>query len=90
MSSPELSRRQLLEGAGLLVVGFATGGTDLAAAVMSGADVAAKSVAPESLDSWLAVARDGTVTLYTGRVDKGTRTLMCRSARFGSSWAIRD
>jgi nicotinate dehydrogenase subunit B len=72
MSALELSRRQLLEGAGLLVVGFAMGGADLAAA--DGAGTAIRSVAPESLDSWLTIARDGTVTLYTGRVDIGTGT----------------
>jgi len=74
VSALELSRRQLLEGAGLLVVGFAIGSTDFAAVAADGADAAIRSVAPESLDSWLAIARDGTVTLYTGRVDIGTGT----------------
>lgn len=74
MSALELSRRQLLEGAGLLVVAFAIGGTDSAAVAANSADATIRSVAPESLDSWLAIARDGTVTLYTGRVDIGTGT----------------
>lgn len=72
MSALDLSRRRLIEGAGMLVVGFAIGGTGCAAAAADSADAAVRSVAPESLDSWLAVARDGTVTLYTGRVDLGT------------------
>jgi nicotinate dehydrogenase subunit B len=73
MSAPGLSRRQLLEGAGL-VIGFAIGGADLVVVAAEGADAVARSVAPENLDSWLAIARDGTVTLYTGRVDIGTGT----------------
>jgi CO/xanthine dehydrogenase Mo-binding subunit len=72
MSALDLSRRQLIEGAAGLVVSFAIGQSGFAAPAPEG--VAARSVEPESLDSWLAIARDGTVTLYTGRVDLGTGT----------------
>jgi nicotinate dehydrogenase subunit B len=46
----------------------------LAAAAASNADPALRSVEAESLDSWLAVARDGSVTVFTGRVELGTGT----------------
>jgi nicotinate dehydrogenase subunit B len=71
MSGIDVSRRQIIEGAGVLAVGFAIGGAMCAA---SAADATVRSVDPEKLDSWLAVARDGSVTLFTGRVDLGTGT----------------
>jgi nicotinate dehydrogenase subunit B len=73
VSDLDFSRRQIIESAGTLVVGFAIGGTGFVA-TEAGAEAAVRTVVPESLDSWLAVARDGTVTLFTGRVDLGTGT----------------
>jgi nicotinate dehydrogenase subunit B len=73
MGDLDFSRRQIIEGAGVLAVGFAIGGTP-GASTAAGAEAAVRTVAPQSLDSWLAVARDGTVTLFTGRVDLGTGT----------------
>jgi CO/xanthine dehydrogenase Mo-binding subunit len=73
MSGFDISRRQIIEGAGALVVSFAAGFAACEANT-AGLDAAVRSVAPESLDSWLAVARDGAVTLFTGRVDLGTGT----------------
>jgi nicotinate dehydrogenase subunit B len=73
MSELDFSRRQIIGSAGMLVVGFAIEGAALATTA-AGAEAVVRSVAPESLDSWLAVARDGTVTLFTGRVDLGTGT----------------
>ena len=68
-----LSRRQLIEGAGVMVVGIVLGGgTAVAQTAASGAGV--RAVDPEQLDSWLAIARDGSVTAYTGRIDMGTGT----------------
>ena len=32
----------------------------------------ARATGPDSLNSWLAIARDGSVTVFTGRVDLGT------------------
>lgn len=62
------SRRTFLKGSGALVVGFSLfglfgGGADPAQA-------AKKSQGP--LDSWLAIAEDGTVTVFCGKVDLGT------------------
>lgn len=98
MSDLDFSRRQIIESAGTLVVGFAIGGTGFVATA-AGAEATVRTVVPESLDSWLAVARDDTVTLFTGRVDLGTGTetvslsswrmsWMFRSGRSVSSWAI--
>jgi CO/xanthine dehydrogenase Mo-binding subunit len=73
MSDLDFSRRQIIESAGMLVVGFTIGSAGLVARA-DGAEASVRAVLPESLDSWLAVARDGTVTLFTGRVDLGTGT----------------
>ena len=73
MSAAHLTRRELLEGTGLLIVAFAMGRAPSALAA-DGGDIAARPTAPEQLDSWLTVGRDGQVVLYTGRVDLGTGT----------------
>jgi nicotinate dehydrogenase subunit B len=73
MSGLDFSRRQIIESAGALVVGFAIRGTECVANA-AGVEETARSVVPESLDSWLSVMRDGSVTLFTGRVDLGTGT----------------
>jgi CO/xanthine dehydrogenase Mo-binding subunit len=69
----DFSRRQIIEGAGVLIVGFVVRDATCVANA-AGLDATARMVAPENLDSWLAVARDGLVTLFTGRVDLGTGT----------------
>jgi nicotinate dehydrogenase subunit B len=80
MSATHLSRRKVLEGAGVLMVGLSFSRTAGAAEAVrfgpSAADlsVPVRNVDPEGLDSWLAIARDGNVTVYTGRVDLGTGT----------------
>ena len=74
MSATALSRRQLLEGAGVLTIGFSLTGIGDAQAAMASIDQAPRPVEPEKLDSWLAIERNGTVTLFTGRVDLGTGT----------------
>lgn len=64
------SRRDLLAGLGALVVGFS----------ISGRPQARNLTAPwpaevdRALDAWISVAEDGTVTLFTGKVDLGTGT----------------
>jgi nicotinate dehydrogenase subunit B len=73
VSELDFSRRQIIEAAGALVVFFAIRGTGWVADA-AGAEQTARTVAPENLDSWLSVARDGCVTLFTGRVDLGTGT----------------
>jgi nicotinate dehydrogenase subunit B len=77
MNSLAPSRRQVLEGAGVLVVGFAIG-TEARAAPSPQLPVElerhARPIELENLDSWLAIARDGKVTAFTGRIDMGTGT----------------
>ena len=74
MSARGFSRRQLLEGAGALVVGFSLAGIEGGQAAAAGADQASRPVDPEQLNSWLAIDRSSNVTLFTGRVDLGTGT----------------
>jgi CO/xanthine dehydrogenase Mo-binding subunit len=75
MNAPHPSRRELLHSVGLLIVGFSLGG--VAGCSVDAPDAPenlVRATNPESLDSWLAIARDGSVTVYTGRVDLGTGT----------------
>jgi len=71
MKTMELSRRQFLKGTGALIVSFNLfpPPIDLFAQATVGSGIDAD---PTSLDSWLAIARDGTVTVFSGKVDLGT------------------
>ena len=71
MKTLELSRRQFLKGTGALIVSFNLfpPPTDLFAQETVGPGGEAD---PTSLDSWLAIAPDGTVTVFSGKVDLGT------------------
>ena len=69
-----LSRRDLLKAGGALVVSFAFGGTPLPARAQtaSGTGEAGKPLDPTEVDSFLVIHPDGSVTVYTGKVDVGT------------------
>jgi len=71
MERKTISRRELLKGTGALVVSFSLW-SPVSRAFGQTANPA--NVEPEatSLDSWLAVAADGTVTVSTSKVDLGT------------------
>ena len=71
MAPVTFSRRDILKAGGALVVGFAFGGVLPRSA---GAQIAAagKPLDPAEVDSFLAFHADGTVTIYTGKVDVGT------------------
>src|SRR5256886_5435873 len=58
------SRRKFLKSAGAVIVAFAWP-TPLSAQ-------APRDVTPGGLDAWLAIAADGAVTLFTGKVEIGT------------------
>ncbi len=64
------TRRQFLQAGGALIVSFS-----LPLSLPRGARAAAGApfppVSPGALDSWLAVRADGTVAVYTGRVELG-------------------
>jgi nicotinate dehydrogenase subunit B len=70
MSDVGLSRRAFLAEAGSLAIGF----TLLPRALRATSSSAPASLAPaaDQLDSWLVIARDETITVYTGKVELGT------------------
>jgi len=75
MAPHSISRRELLKATGGLLVSFnlfepvlgllAQGGTPLSNA---------GGLSPDQLDSWLTIAQDGTVSVFTSKVDLGTGT----------------
>jgi len=73
----ELSRRSFLKASGALVVSFSAASLiePLAFAPFARAQgpfaTHASHIDPTKLDSWIAVASDGTVTAYTGKCDFG-------------------
>jgi nicotinate dehydrogenase subunit B len=70
MKTIELNRRQFLKGTGALIVGF---NFFPPSSIFAQSMVEPASDAdPAQLDSWLAIAPDGTVTVYSGKVDLGT------------------
>ena len=74
MAALSISRRSFLAAGGVLVVGLGLDGVGRASAqTMAGADrFLGKSLAPDAVDSFLAVHADGSVTLFVGKVDIGT------------------
>jgi nicotinate dehydrogenase subunit B len=71
MSELNATRREFMEGTGALIVGFSIGGARSASAQTDGI---LRGINPAELDSWIAIASDGSVTVYSGRVDLGTGT----------------
>jgi nicotinate dehydrogenase subunit B len=66
--SSSVSRRSVLKASGLLVVAFSLAPRF----TFSSASGAAKPVAPDLVDSYLAIGADGRITVYSGKVDLGT------------------
>jgi hypothetical protein len=68
----EFSRRDFLKASGALVVSFSAASVMAPFSTAQGPfDTHPSHVDPAKLDSWLAVASDGTVTAYTGKCDFG-------------------
>src|ERR1700674_698343 len=68
----EISRRDFVKSSGALVVCFSTATfTEVFAIAQGPFDTHKSHIDPDKLDSWLAVASDGTVTAYTGKCDFG-------------------
>ncbi|MGY3609641.1 MULTISPECIES: molybdopterin cofactor-binding domain-containing protein [unclassified Bradyrhizobium] len=63
-----IDRRALLLAAGALVVSFGLPLSSSAARQVSGP----KTVSPDRVDGFLAITRDGRITVYSGKVDLGT------------------
>ena len=70
MKPMSITRRDFLKGTGVLIVSFnlfPDSSIQAQSMVVPGTDAD-----PAQLDSWLAVAADGTVTVFSGKVDLGT------------------
>ena len=66
------SRREFLETSGALIVSFsATALAGRAGLAQGQFDTRTSHVDPAQLDSWIAIAADGTVTAYTGKCELG-------------------
>ncbi|MBZ5641795.1 MAG: molybdopterin-dependent oxidoreductase [Acidobacteriia bacterium] len=82
MRTHAISRRELLKNSGALVVSFSLFGPPVRALAQQVVSLPTPPgsnpynnpdyLDPTSLDSWLAVMQDGSVTVFTGKVDLGT------------------
>lgn len=66
----QISRRDLLAGSGSLVVTLAF--ARHVEAANAPADAIGKTLDPARVDGFLAIGRDGSITIYSGKVDLGT------------------
>ena len=73
METKTISRRQLLKSTGALIVSVNFFGA-VPRILAQAAAPSDAGLQPGSLDSWLAVAQDGSVTVFTSKVDLGTGT----------------
>jgi nicotinate dehydrogenase subunit B len=71
MESKTISRRDLLKTTGILVVSFSFL-SPVAKLLAQGDGLSVDGMDPTVLDSWMAIAKDGTVTVFTGKVELGT------------------
>ena len=67
----DVTRRDLLKAGGAIVVGFALPSWALAQSAAAGALPGSKTVGANEVDGFFAVHQDGSVTLYSGKVDLG-------------------
>jgi CO/xanthine dehydrogenase Mo-binding subunit len=74
------SRRDFLKASGVLVVSFSAGALlEPVSGAQGPFDTRASHIDPARLDSWIAVAADGTVTAYTGKCELGQGMLTAQS-----------
>ena len=71
MVTKSISRRDLLKSTGVLIVGFSFFG-NVTGVLAQGDGLSVDGMDPTVLDSWLAISKDGTVTVFTGKVELGT------------------
>jgi nicotinate dehydrogenase subunit B len=70
-----MKRRDFLKGSGLIIASFSLSGLpEPAAAAQTTGPYLTTGPDPRELDSFIAVAQDGTVTLYLGKTDNGQGT----------------
>jgi CO/xanthine dehydrogenase Mo-binding subunit len=74
------SRREFLQAAGVLIVSYSSASIFEPLAFGQGPfDTHASHVDPRQLDSWIAIAADGTVTAYSGKCELGQGMLTAQS-----------
>ena len=66
-----LSRRQFLKGTGALIVSFSVA-RPVGKVLAQSNRLPSGELDPTALDSWLAIGQDGSVTVFTSKVDLGT------------------
>ncbi len=71
METKSISRRDILKSSGVLIVGFSFFG-NVTGVLAQGDGLSVDGMDPTVLDSWLAISKDGTVTVFTGKVELGT------------------
>src|ERR1700719_5245496 len=71
METKTISRRDLLKSTGVMIVGFSFFGT-ATRLLAKGEGPSVDGMDPTVLDSWMAISKDGTVTVFTGKVELGT------------------
>jgi nicotinate dehydrogenase subunit B len=71
METKSISRRNILKSTGVLIVGFSFFGT-ATRVLAQGEGLSVDGMDPTVLDSWMAISKDGTVTVFTGKVELGT------------------
>jgi len=72
METKTISRRDLLKGTGALIVSFNFLGHVSSVFGQTTARPIAADFDQEALDSWVAIAQDGSVTVFTSKVELGT------------------
>jgi CO/xanthine dehydrogenase Mo-binding subunit len=76
----DFSRRDFLKTSGALIVGFSGLVSEVREVSAQGPfDTRASHVDPNRLDSWIAVAADGSVTAYTGKCELGQGMLTAQT-----------
>ena len=73
------SRRDFLRTSGVLVVSFGAAAVLPGVAAQGPFDTRPSHIDPQRLDSWIAIAADGTVTAYTGKCDLGQGMLTAQT-----------
>jgi nicotinate dehydrogenase subunit B len=73
LESAGLSRRRFIKGSGALIVGFSVARLTNGLGTAPGSAIAQRldGAGSNQLDSWIAIAADGTVTAYTGKCELG-------------------
>ena len=84
-----ISRRNFVKGSGALIVSFGAASLSSRFAIGQGPFATHPShIDPAKLDSWIAVAADGTVTAYTGKVDMGQGMLTAQTQLVGEELCV--